>query len=92
MAASSLAVPASLAVAPGSLDVLLPALGAHAATRARPVSLLEAVRAFVPAVTGPFLALSPSAPSRPRVAVEAIAVAARIPARSLVDADAQLAS
>ena len=42
---------AAVAAATRTLDVLLPALGAHAAARTRSVALLEAVRALLVALT-----------------------------------------
>ena len=89
------AVAATLAFTAGTLDVLLPALGANAAARTRSVALFEAVRTLLIAV--PEAALSVTVAATASViaikvaaltALEAIAVTVRTTAGALVHTDA----
>ena len=63
--AASVAVPtaiaATLTLAAGTLDVLLPALGANAAARTRSVALFEAVRTLLVAVPEAALSITVAA-------------------------------
>ena len=99
--AASIAVPttiaATLAIAAGTLDVLLPALGANAAARTRSIALFKAVRTLL--VTVPKATLSITVAATASViavevaaltALETVAVAMRTAAGTLIHADAQL--
>ena len=97
--AASVAVPtaiaATLTLAAGTLDVLLPALGANAAARTRSVALFEAVRTLLVAVPEAALSITVAATASviaikvaALTALEAIAVAVRTTARALVHTDA----
>ena len=100
---ASIAVPtaiaATLAFAAGTLNVLLPALGAIAAERTGPITLFEAVRTLLVPVPESTLAIAvATAASVISVEVAAftafktVAVAVRTAAGALVHADAQLAA
>ena len=100
---ASIAVPtaiaATLTLAAGTLNVLLPALGANRAARTGPVALFEAVRTLLITVTEAALAIAVATAASvisvevaAFTAFEAVAVAVRTAAGALVHADAQLAA
>ena len=89
------AVAATLAFTAGTLDVLLPALGANRAARTRSVALFEAVRTLLVAVAEATLVIAIAAASSviaikvaALTALEAIAVAVRTTTGALVHTDA----
>ena len=91
------AIAATLTLAAGTLNVLLPALGANAAARTGPVALFEAVRTLLITVTEAALAIAVATAASvisvevaAFTAFEAVAVAVRTSAGTLVHADAQL--